>query len=87
VKCVVYKGSRKPDAYLYIQREGDFSQVPKSLLDLMGHLELVISLDVTADSTLAQACVAEVLQQLGDQGYYLQLPPSGAKLRAHDLGY
>ena len=87
MKCVVYKGSRKPDAYLYIQREGDFSQVPKPLLDLMGPLELVISLDVTADSTLAQARVEEVLQQLGDQGYYLHLPPSYANLRAHDLGH
>jgi len=71
VKCVVYKGSRKPDAYLFIQREGDFSQVPKSLLDLMGTLQLAISLDLTADSALAQARVEEVLQQLEDQGFYL----------------
>ena len=87
MKCVIYKGSRKPDAYLFVEREGDFSQVPESLLGIMGPLQLVISLDVTADSTLAQARVAEVLQQLGDQGYYLHLPPSEAKLRAHDLGH
>ena len=87
MKCVVYKGSHKPDAYLYIQHEGDFSQVPESLLGLMGSLQLVISLDVTADSTLAQTRVEEVLQQLGDQGYYLQLPPSETKLRAHNLGH
>ena len=84
MKCVVYKGSGKPGAYLYIQKEGNFSHVPKSLLDLMGHLELVISLDVTANSTLAQACVEDVLRQLGDKGYYLQLPPLDAK---PDLGY
>ena len=51
MKCVVYKGSRKPGAYLYIPREGDFSHVPKSLLDLLGDLQLAISLDLTADST------------------------------------
>ena len=84
MKCVVYKGSRKPDAYLYIQREGDFSQVPKPLLDLMGPLELVISLDVTADSTLAQARAEEVLQQLEDRGFYLQLPPSGTEVPSHN---
>jgi uncharacterized protein YcgL (UPF0745 family) len=87
VKCVVYKGSRKPDAYLYIQREGDFSQVPESLLDLMGPLQLVISLDVTNDSTLAQACVEEVLQQLRNQGFYLQLPPSNTKLPSRHHGH
>ena len=82
MKCVVYKGNRKPDTYLYIQREGDFSQVPESLLDLMGSLQPVISLDLTADSTLAQARVEEVLQQLRDRGFYLQLPPLDTKLPA-----
>ena len=86
MKCVVYKGSRKPDAYLYIQREGDFSQVPESLLDLMGTLQLAMSLDLTADSTLAQARAEKVLQQLGGQGFYLQLPPSKAELPTCHLG-
>jgi len=80
VKCVIYKGSRKPDAYLFVQREGDFSQVPESLLGIMGSLQLVISLDVTADSTLAQASAEEVLQQLEQQGFYLQLPTSDNSL-------
>ena len=87
MKCVVYKGSRKPDAYRYIQREGDFSQVPESLLGLMGSLQLVISFDLTADSTLAQAPVKEVLEQLRDRGFYLQLPPSGSELPTRRLGY
>ena len=87
MKCVVYRGSRKPDAYLYIQRERDFSQVPESLLDLMGSLQLVISLDVTADSTLAQVRADEVLQQLRDRGFYLQLPPSGVELPARYHGH
>ena len=87
MKCVVYKGSRKPDAYLYIQREGDFSQVPETLLDLMGSLQLAISLDLTADSTLAQASVEEVLQQLRDQGFYLQLPPLDAELPTRHHGH
>ena len=87
MRCVVYKGSRKPDAYLYIQREGDFSQVPESLLRLMGSLQLGISLDVTADSTLAQAPVEEVLQQLGGRGFYLELPPSGTELPTRHHGH
>ena len=87
MKCVVYKGSRKPGAYLYIPHEGDFSHVPKSLLDLLGDLQLAISLDLTADSTLAQARVEEVLEQLRDRGFYLQLPPSDVELPARDHGH
>ena len=85
MKCVVYKGSRKPGAYLYIRREGDFSHVPKSLLELLGDLQLAISLDLTADSTLAQARVKKVLKQLVDQGFYLQLPPSDSELPTRHL--
>ena len=84
MKCVVYKGSREPNTYLYIEHEGDFSQVPESLLNLMGTLQLAISLDLTADSTLAQAPVKEVLEQLRDRGFYLQLPPSDIELPARD---
>ena len=87
MKCVVCNGNRRPDAYLYIQHEGDFSQVPESLLGLMGSLQLVISFDLTADSTLAQAPVKEVLQQLRDRGFYLQLPPSDVELPARDHGH
>ena len=87
MKCVVYKGNRKPDAYLYIQREGDFSQVPESLLDLMGSLQLVITLDLTADSTLAHAHVEKVLQQLENRGFYLQLPPSDTELPTRHHGH
>ena len=87
MKCVVYKGSRKPGAYLYIPREGGFSHVPKSLLNLMGSLQLVMSFDLTADSTLAQASVKEVLEQLRHRGFYLQLPPSGTELPTRDHGH
>ena len=85
MKCVVYKGSRKPDAYLYVQHEGDFSQVPESLLELMGSLQFVLSFDLTADSTLAQAPVKEVLEQLRNRGFYLQLPPSDSELPTRHL--
>ena len=77
MNCVVYKGSGKPGTYLFIRREGDFSKVPKSLQRLMGALQLVMSLELTTDTSLA---IEEVLKQLDDQGFYLQLPSSDATL-------
>jgi uncharacterized protein YcgL (UPF0745 family) len=73
--CAIYKGNKRPDDYLYIEKEDDFSRVPQSLLDIMGELSLVISLELSADRQLAQADVTKVMQLLAEQGYYLQIPP------------
>ncbi len=75
MKCVIYKGDRKQDTYLYIEREGDFSRVPEALLKLLGMLEWVMALELTPDRTLAQADAEQVRRQLKEHGYYLQMPP------------
>jgi uncharacterized protein YcgL (UPF0745 family) len=73
--CAIYKGNKRPDDYLYVENEEDFSRVPQSLLDIMGELSLVISLELSAERQLAQADVTKVMQLLSEQGYYLQIPP------------
>lgn len=81
MQCVVYKGRKKTDHYLYVEKEDDFSRVPQALLDILGQLEMVIGLELSAERKLAQADVKEVMQQLHDQGYYFQMPPkSGEEL-------
>ena len=42
---------------------------------MLGALELVLTLELDARRTLAQADPQEVRRQLLEQGYYLQLPP------------
>jgi len=82
MKCVIYRAERKPDAYLYIEREDDFSRVPEALLKLLGRLEQVMALELTADRRLAQADPQQVRLSLQQQGYYLQMPPNdGATLQ------
>lgn len=73
--CVIYKGRRKQDAYLYVEREGEFSRVPEALLDMLGALEQVMALDLGERRSLAQADPEQVRRQLREQGYYLQMPP------------
>ncbi|MBU1191236.1 MAG: YcgL domain-containing protein [Gammaproteobacteria bacterium] len=75
MKCVIYKGDRKQDTYLYIEREGDFSRVPEALLKMLGVLEWVMALELTPERTLVQADPEQVRRQLTEQGYYLQMPP------------
>ena len=75
MECVIYKGSRRADTYLFIERESDFSRVPATLLDALGTLEKVMSLELLHGRTLAGADPVPVRQQLLDAGFYLQLPP------------
>ena len=75
MKCVVYKGIRKPDTYLYVESESDFSKVPPALLDALGRLEKVMNLELSPSRMLAAADPETVRYKLRDSGYYLQLPP------------
>ena len=73
--CAIYKGNRKFDHYLYVEKENDFSRVPDALLEMLGNLELVMTLDLTADRQLANADIEQVRRDLKQQGYFFQMPP------------
>ncbi len=75
MKCAIYKSRKRANTYLYVTAERDLSCVPKTLLDLLGRLEPVMTLELTPQRTLAQADPAAVCRQLQEQGYFLQLPP------------
>ena len=78
MKCVVYKGARKSDVYLFVKCDTDISEIPSDLLESLGTLEKVMNLELSADQTLARADPDTVRQQLRDKGFYLQLPPAEA---------
>ena len=73
--CSIYKGPKKTDHYLYVEREDDFSRVPEALLDMLGKLELIMTLELSPERTLAQADIQQVKAALKNQGYYFQMPP------------
>lgn len=75
MQCVIYRSSRKADSYLYIEKEDEFSRVPKALIEMLGHLEKVMDLELSTERKLANADINNVRQSLKDQGYYLQMPP------------
>ena len=75
MNCAIYKGKKRPEDYLYVEQEDDFSRIPQALLDIMGELSHVVSLELSTDRKLAQADVTQVMRQLSEQGYYLQIPP------------
>lgn len=76
MKCFIYKSLRKDGAYLYLASKDGFSDLPDSLQTLFGNSEFVMELDLAVRKQLASADIRQVILQLRQSGYYLQLPPA-----------
>lgn len=72
--CYVYKGDKKEDHYLYLDAELEDAEVPDSLLSMMGELQLIIEFELSAQRQLPQADPQQVLQDIQNNGFYLQMP-------------
>ena len=75
MQCIVYKSLKQFDYYLFVKKEDGFTRLPDGLKQILGALEKVIDLDLDAQRTLAQSDVSEVMQQIEEKGYFLQMPP------------
>lgn len=82
--CWIYKSTLREGMYLYVTAEEFFDAVPTELLARFGERKFVMSLELTAARRLARADAPEVLRQLAQQGFYLQMPPSDVELRSID---
>ncbi len=71
----IYKSPRKQDMYLYVDYTEALTRVPQALLDRFGEPQETLSLELTAQRSLARANAEQVLEQIESTGYYLQLPP------------
>jgi uncharacterized protein YcgL (UPF0745 family) len=75
MQCVVYKSLQQLDYYLYVERDAELRSVPQGLTQMLGRLEKVMDLELGPDRALAQADAIEVMNQIRQRGYYLQMPP------------
>ena len=73
--CAVYRGSRKSDTYLFVERPGEFQRVPELLLQRLGELELTLEIELYPGRRLVRTDAETVIAALRKDGYYLQLPP------------
>ncbi|GAB5379763.1 MAG: YcgL domain-containing protein [Aliiglaciecola sp.] len=71
----VYKSPKKLDTYLYVKGKGDFSPVPKALLDTFGVPKFVMTLPLTKREKLGVVDKQKLIDELELKGFYLQLPP------------
>lgn len=76
ILCTVYKGSREDELYLYVEKGSDLSQIPDELLARLGTLRVVMTLALSPERKLARVKAEQVLEDIQNKGYFLQLPPN-----------
>ncbi len=73
MKCYIYRCSRKPDMYIYLAEEDDFSKVPKDIYNSLGIIEFAMELELSADRKLAKENSKQVIKNLKENCFHLQL--------------
>jgi hypothetical protein len=82
MQCFVYKGSKKEGLYLYLATRDDFSAVPQPLLDRFGALEFALEFELNENRKLSRENPAEVMKNLTEHGFHLQMPETQKSLLA-----
>lgn len=74
--CEVFKSPRKDEMYLYIDKQEGLKRVPEQLLELFGTPVSVMTLLITEDKKLARIEAKDVMDNIREKGFYLQMPPA-----------
>ena len=84
VLCQVFKSPHKEEMYLYVEKSRGLVDVPEALLARFGEPQPVMMVMLDPERKLARANTAEVLVDIAEQGFYLQMPPTTAQLLRRD---
>lgn len=74
--CFIYRSSKKSEMYLYTLIKDDFTAIPEQLMNVFGKPEFSMMVNLKQRTKLARADIEKVREQLNEDGYYLQMPPS-----------
>lgn len=72
----IYRSSVKPDMYIFVAADEELSRVPEALMKRFGRPIEAMSIELGADVVLARADSVTVLEQIQQEGFYLQMPPA-----------
>lgn len=76
----IFRSSRKEEMYLYVEKTKGLVDVPETLMKQFGDAQSVMTLVLAPERKLARADTAEVLQNIEQHGFYLQMPPTAEEL-------
>lgn len=73
--CYIYHSKKQLEMYLFLAKEDDFECVPEEVRKGLGQLEKAMELEITPASKLARSKPEEVIRNLKDRGFHIQMPP------------
>jgi hypothetical protein len=77
MQCYVYRSRRKQGSFLFLPEKDNFTRVPEVLLKIFGEPEFSFDFDLSVERTLMiKADSSEIRRLIGENGFFLQLPPS-----------
>lgn len=74
--CSIYQSSRKMGMYLYVLKADALKRVPEELMQLFGAPKHSFDLVLSPERALAREDIHQVLKNLTEQGFHLQMPPA-----------
>lgn len=75
MNCSVLRSNKKDFTYIYLLDGHDYDDLPISLKNVFGQPEFVMNLELNKDRKLAYEDIIEVMDNLKESGYHLQMPP------------
>ncbi len=71
----VFRSSKNEGMYLYVEKSAGLKDIPDELMALFGKGISAMTMLLKPDSKLARANAENVIADIREKGYYLQLPP------------
>ena len=74
MQITIYRSSVKDGMYIYLETETSLDTLPTPVMKQLGLPEKALEIDLKADRKLPNADAKEVLAQIENQGFYIQMP-------------
>lgn len=71
--CFIYRSNCKEGAYLYLEKENDFSQLPVEFHQLFGKPEFVMKITLNESRKLVVMESQQLKKILQEEGFFLHL--------------
>ena len=69
----------RDEMYLYIHEDKTIDDLPEDLIKMVKQLTHVIDLELTPERNLAREDVVQVIKNIKEKGFHLQMPPDPLK--------
>ena len=74
--CIVFKSTRRADAYVYVLDEKSLDKLPPALAAGLAPFTEALRFELTPERKLARVDAAVVRRNLTEIGYHIQFPPA-----------